>query len=70
MYRPSTDLQRLLDVVEWAIDGEIKQLSTDLGELFEPGPREPIWDVLHLRFDYQPNVIGIQNSGTNILGMY
>jgi len=70
MHRQSIDLQRLLHVVEWAIDGGIKQFSTDLGVLFEPGPREPVWDVLHLRFDYQPDVIGMQNSGTNILGMY
>jgi len=70
MYRPSTDLQRLLHVIEWAVGGGIGQLSTELGELFEPGPREPVWDVPHLRPDYQSGVMRIRNSGTNVLGMY
>ena len=70
MYRPSTDLQRLLDVIDCAIDGDIRQFSAGFGQSFEPSPREPAWDVFHLRFDYQPGVIGMQNSGTNILGVY
>jgi len=70
MDRPSTDLQSLLEVIEWAIDGGIAQFSTDLGELFEPSPREPVWDVPHLRPDYQSGVMRIWNSGTNLLGIY
>jgi len=60
MYRPSTDLQSLLDVIEWAIDGGTEQFPTDLGESFEPSPGEPFWDVPHLRPDYQPGITGIQ----------
>ena len=68
MYRPSTDLQRLLHLIEWAVDGDTEQFSTGLGELLEPSPREPVWDVHHLRPDYQLDVTGIRGFGDKHIG--
>jgi len=68
MYMPSTDLQCLLDVIEWAIDGDAKQFPTGLGELFEPGPGEPIRDVPHLRPDHQSGVTGIRGFEDKHIG--
>jgi len=67
-YRSSTDLQSLLDVIEWAIDGDTKQFSTGFGELFEPSAREPVRDIFHLRQDYQPGVTGIRGFGDKRIG--
>ena len=68
MYMPSTDLPRLLHVIEWAIGGDTKQFSTLLGELFEPSPREPVRDVPHLRRDYQLGVRGIRGFEDKHIG--
>jgi len=35
-------------MVDCAIDGDIRQFSAGFGQSFEPGPREPVWDVFHL----------------------
>jgi len=55
-------------VVEWAIDSYIKQFSTNLGELFEPSPREPVRDVPHLMSNNQPGATGIRGSADKHIG--
>jgi len=51
MHVRGTHLQSLLHVIERAIDSYIKESSTDLRELFESRPGEPLWDVFYFRLD-------------------
>ena len=46
-----THLQSLFHIIERTIDSYIKESSTDLGELFESRPGEPLWDVFYFGLD-------------------
>ena len=63
-----THLQRLFHKIKRAIDGHSKQFLTSFRELLETRPREPAWDMPHLRLDCQSGITGVRKLWNGRIG--